>query len=390
MTPVWKTLRRLTELPTDARAELFAQADTPFNRYEFLSALELSGSVGEGTGWLPNHQIYTIGERILGLLIAYQKEHSYGEYVFDWAWADAYHQHQIPYYPKIVVAIPFTPVPCTKWFKVDDKLTVPLDISEAEAVKLLSQRQADSGISGVHHLFSAQRDPGSAEPDWINREGHQFHWFNRHPHTLAPYTCFEAFLAGMTARRRKTVKKERLKVSEQGIHCLWRTGTDVQPDEIEAFYRFYQLTYYKRGQQGYLNRAFFELIFQTMPTHIRLLVCYRDTEIVGTALYFVDSKTLYGRYWGGLPTLNCLHFEACYYQGIEYAIEHKLHCFNPGTQGEHKIPRGFEPITTHSHHRLYLEPFHQAVANFCQEEALHNRAYMAQCRTRLPFSCPTK
>ena len=162
MTPVWKTLRRLTELPTDARAELFAQADTPFNRYEFLSALELSGSVGEGTGWLPNHQIYTIGERILGLLIAYQKEHSYGEYVFDWAWADAYHQHQIPYYPKIVVAIPFTPVPCTKWFKVDDKLTVPLDISEAEAVKLLSQRQADSGISGIHHLFSVQREPDSA------------------------------------------------------------------------------------------------------------------------------------------------------------------------------------------------------------------------------------
>jgi len=374
----WHSLETLEDLPPEARARLFRKADTPFNRFEFLHALESSGCVTLQTGWRPFHQILKIDEQIRGILICYQKFHSYGEYIFDWSWAEAHHRHQVPYYPKLSIAIPFTPVPCSKWL-TDSHIT------ELEAVSLLREREAEKGVSGIHHLYSQGEQTDWENAGWIYREGLQFHWFNRPSSSHALYHDFDDYLQEMTARKRKSIKKERRRVQQQGINCLWRSGSEVGSDELEAFYQFYQLTYYKRGQQGYLNFAFFQTLLLTMPEQIRLLVCYQGAKIVGSALYFVSDDTLYGRYWGALPQQDLLHFEACYYQGIEFAIGHRLNSFNPGTQGEHKIQRGFIPTLTYSNHHLYSAPFHQAIARFCREEKLFNRAYMKECRERLPF-----
>ncbi|WP_196492511.1 GNAT family N-acetyltransferase [Psychrosphaera haliotis] len=195
---------------------------------------------------------------------------------------------------------------------------------------------------------------------------------------------FDDFLSVLTARKRKMIKKERNKVS-QLFSFYWKRGNEITDDELEAFYLSYQSTYLKRGRAGYLNKTFFKQIFSTMANKVRLLLCNYEDKVVASALYFVDDETLYGRYWGALGEFEQLHFEACYYQGIEFCIEHKLKRFNPGTQGEHKIARGFKPIETNSLHTLALEPFHNAVEQFCIEEALHNSSYMQACDERLPY-----
>ena len=376
----WQTLNRLQDLPQAQTIRLFRQADTPFNRFEFLSALEASGCVGPQTGWLPHHQLLLEEGEVTGILIAYLKTHSYGEYVFDWAWAEAYHRHEIPYYPKLLSAIPFTPVPCSKWLSTSQ-------ISNLEALEGLRASYADTEVSGVHSLYPGDKlvDMSSHTEHWIHRQGHQFHWFNRHPVHLGPYRDFDDFLQGLTARKRKNIKKERKQFQEAGFNMVWRTGDEVNEVELEAFYAYYQHTYHKRGQQGYLTRRFFELIFASMPEQVRLLLCCQNDQIQGAALYFISEHTLYGRYWGSNDKHPLLHFEACYYQGIEFAIRLGLSCFNPGTQGEHKIARGFEPITTHSYHSLYLAPFQTAIRDFCAEEQRHNRDYMQVCRRHLPY-----
>ena len=373
----WTTLTCLSELSDKDRTYLFQFSNNPFNCYEFLSALESTGCVGEQSGWLPHHQLLTIEGQAVGLLICYQKQHSYGEYVFDWAWAEAYHRHNIPYYPKLLVAIPFTPVPVSKWL-------TSADITEELAVTALLERDG-SYVSGVHYLYPPEQQPSWHEEQWINRHGQQFHWFNEHPVDGREFQDFDDFLKSMTARKRKSIKKERAAIHQKGIRCVWRTGHEISGQELNAFYQYYHLTYFKRGHKGYLSREFFEAIFDNMPDAVRLLVCYQDSDIVAAALYFVSDDTLYGRYWGSNHQHELLHFEACYYQGIDYCLTHKLKCFNPGTQGEHKISRGFKPTLTMSYHHLTLPPFQQAIGRFCREEKLYNQEYMQSCSVRLPF-----
>lgn len=373
----WRTITSLSQLTENEIERCFSESDSPFNSLTFLSLLEQHGCVGGRSGWQPSHQLLLKDEQAVGLLIGYIKLHSYGEYVFDWSWADAYQRNGLQYYPKFLSAIPFTPVPTKKWLSSSS-------LSEQHALSMFLAEQPLGDISGVHYNYPQKPIDFGCE-QWIERHGCQFHWFNKHVETGARYTDFDDFLGSLTARKRKNIRKERNKVSQHGISCQWRTGSEVTEGELTAFYQFYQATYLKRGQQGYLNLAFFRHLFQEMDANIRLLVCYKDVTPVAAALYFVDNHVLYGRYWGCFDEYDVLHFEACYYQGIEYCIAHQIPCFNPGTQGEHKIPRGFEPVITYSYHHLQLDPFQDAVSRFCQEEKIHNSEYMQACRERLPY-----
>ena len=382
----WQILTNLSQLSPSQRKVLFAEPTCPFITFEFLDGLERHQCVGTQTGWSPCYFLYEQGLE-LGLFICYLKSHSYGEYVFDWSWADAYHRYGINYYPKLLSAIPFTPVPATKWL-TNSTLT------EQQAWQQVCQITEHSGITGAHLLFPL--DNFNKQADQIERQGCQFHWFNTHPETQQPYRDFEDYLASMTARKRKMIKKERLKVESAGFKCEWRRGHEISEEERALFYQFYHNTYYKRGQEGYLTRAFFDHVFDSLSDNVRLLVCQLNGRMVAGALYFIDNSHLYGRYWGreftprqdgesGSVEFDALHFEACYYQGIELAIEMGLSVFNPGTQGEHKIPRGFQPVITRSYHQLFLDPFHQAVEDFCLRERQHNSMYIRECETRLPF-----
>ena len=377
----WFCFPSLQTIPEDWRQQLFAEQDNPFTSEGFLSALEDSACVGKDSGWLPQYFVHKQDDK-MGLMLCYEKSHSYGEYVFDWSWADAYHRNGINYYPKLVAAVPFSPIPCTKWIGNSD-------IEELDAFAQIQQLVTDKSYSSFHYLFPAHADESmhsaSVEPQtWICREGHQFHWFNKNTEGRA-LGSFEQFLGMMTARKRKNINKERDKVRQAGVETYWRSGADISEAELQAFYHCYHLTYMKRGQSGYLNFEFFTQLCRNLPQQVHVLFCHKQEQIIAAAMYLSASDTLYGRYWGCLQEAEFVHFEACYYQGIELAIARGFTCFNPGTQGEHKIARGFVPTTTYSYHQLTLPPFHTAVNQFCQEEKAHNRAYMSACAERLPF-----
>lgn len=359
----------------DWREQIFSKNEQPFTSFEFLSALEDSGCLNEKSGWLPQYFVYNNADE-LALLMCFEKSHSYGEYVFDWAWADAYHRNGIHYYPKLICAVPFSPVPCSKWIGTSS-------LSELDAFLQVRELTQEVEYSSFHYLF-----PDSSieinENNWIPRQGHQFHWFNQNEQGNL-IGSFEEYLNLMTARKRKNIKKERTKVRQAGFQCYWKNGHEVSASELHHFYHCYHLTYLKRGQSGYLNQEFFQLLCERLGEKVQICFCTKDDNIVAAALYIVGKDVLYGRYWGSLEQTDLLHFEACYYQGIEFAITHKLKVFNPGTQGEHKISRGFKPTLTYSFHHLSLEPFHDAVKQFCREEKHHNKLYMKECQQRLPF-----
>lgn len=371
----WFCFPTLAAIPQLWRDQLFSDNDNPFTSQGFLLALEQSGCIGKDSGWYPQYYVYQQGSE-LGLLLSYNKSHSYGEYVFDWAWADAYHRSGIHYYPKSVAAVPFSPIPCNKWLGNSS-------LTELAAYQQVSRLLPESELTGFHYLFSKQPLVVDSE-HWVMRQGHQFHWFNQDLNGQR-LTSFEHYLEQMTARKRKSIKKERNKVQQAGVSCYWRSGEAVTQQELEVFYQCYHATYIKRGQSGYLNLAFFQLLCQYLPQQVQILFCQKAGNIIAAAMYLRSDDTLYGRYWGCLEQGDLVHFEACYYQGIEFAIAHRLQVFNPGTQGEHKIARGFKPIVTYSYHQLALAPFQAAIKSFCQQERVHNRAYIQQCMEKLPF-----
>ena len=404
----WQLIHSVNDIEPELQRQIFAHSDNPFTSLAFLLALEQSHCIGESSGWIPHYFLYK--ENIykehlyknnnetptqFGLFISYLKMHSYGEYVFDWAWADAYQRNGLNYYPKLLAGVPFSPIPCSKWLS-------NTSISELEAFAQIRQfAQQKFDISSSHYIFPAQRllsekqelvvsgSDLTENTKWIEREGHQFHWFNKAEDGCL-LTSFEQYLSLMTARKRKNIKKERNKVAQYGITPQWRSGAEVSNTELEAFYQCYQSTYYKRRQTGYLNLDFFQKICASMQQQVQILFCYREGSIIAAALYICSEQTLYGRYWGAIEDNDILHFEACYYQGIEFCINHKLTSFNPGTQGEHKISRGFIPTKTYSYHFIELEPFHEAIDNFCQQEKQQNQNYMQACETRLPFKTRIK
>ncbi|WP_151705449.1 GNAT family N-acetyltransferase [Nitrincola alkalilacustris] len=349
--------------------------DYPFLRHEFLQALERSGCVSASTGWQPLHLRLEQEGNLVGVMPLYLKNHSYGEYVFDWAWADAYSRHGLDYYPKLLTAIPFTPSQGPRF-----GISIPLEQAIpaiAQAIRVLCERFQ---TSSWHGLFteSITKDHFSS-CGMLPRLGTQYHWHNE------GYENFDDFLSRFASRKRKNLKKERQKIREQGIEIRVVEGSNIHDGLLEEFYRCYQLTYLKRGQRGYLNLDFFRLIRNTLPQHLMMVVAETREKTVAVALSFKSSNTLYGRYWGSLDEYENLHFEACYYRGIEYCIEQGLRWFDPGAQGEHKIQRGFKPIETWSVHWIEEPGFRQGIRQFLTDETRLMRQRMLHLSEGLPF-----
>ena len=356
-----------------------AVGEGPFLRYEFLHALEQSNCCSDDSGWLPQHLVVESDNTLIAIIPGYLKTHSYGEYVFDHAWANAYHQHGLPYYPKWIAAIPFTPVTGTRILTTENT-----HINESLLEQILTAIQSinNKDISSCHWLFTNKNTQKilRQNPNLLTRYSVQFQWHNYR------YGCFDDFLNALTSRKRKEIKKTRNKLVEQGITYQHLTADDITDDDINFFVRCYQSTYLKRsGHVGYLNAQFFHLLRNTMSDNMLLVVASRHQTPVASALFFYDDTGLYGRYWGALEQISGLHFGCCYFEGIEFAIKHDLPLFNPGTQGEHKILRGFEPIYCQSQHCLYSSPFQQAVATFLHQETQHVAEYFNQAQDVLPF-----
>ncbi len=352
--------------------------DDPFLRHAFLAALEHSGSADGKSGWQPLHlSCRDAAGALVGALPLYLKSHSYGEFVFDWAWADAYQRHGLSYYPKLVAAVPFSPVPGMRLL-----LGAGMD-QEKTAAALLDALQVlakELKVSSVHCLF-----PQEAELSLWNNAGYltrhdcQFHWHDR------DYRDFEHFLAGFTADKRKKVHRERRRIAEAGIVMRWLSVPELDGRLMDALYRFYTATYLKRGRTPYLKRRFFEEIRETMPGALVVNFAFLNNEPVAAAICLRGGDTLYGRHWGSEQEYHSLHFEACYYQGIEYCLREGLKHFNPGTQGEHKISRGFEPTYTYSCHWLAQPEFRAAIDEYLRREQHQIAAYLRETGEHLPF-----
>ena len=348
------------------------QTDYPFIQHAFLAALEQSGSVGDGTGWQPCHLIVRNAGQLMAAMPLYRKTHSYGEYVFDWSWANAYTEHQLPYYPKLVNAIPFTPA-------TGPRVAYRNQEAHQAIYNAISQQLAAGKASGFHSLFPNIPSVKNAPP-LLQRLGCQFHWFNHN------YADFNHFLADFSSRKRKNLNKERQKIPAQNIAVTVTEGDQLTTEDWQGFYYLYQQTYLKRsGHNGYLTGGFFKAIGQHLKTHTLLVRAYQNNALIAGALYFYDSQILYGRYWGAIEEYDGLHFECCYYQGIQIAIQKKLKRFDPGAQGEHKIQRGFVPVLTQSYHQIAHPNFSHAIAQFLEEEKAHNYQYCNKSREYLPF-----
>lgn len=358
--------------------DALAGSDYPFLRHSFLQALEDSGAACAESGWQPQHLLLHEAGQLCGLMPLYIKSHSYGEYVFDWSWANAYERYGHDYYPKLLTAIPFTPATGPRLVLRDDldrDKVIPAVVSQMQA------RAEQLNASSLHILFP-DLDETSAwqQAGLMRRSGPQYHWFNR------DYQCFENFLADFSSRKRKNLRKERRVVAEQGLRLERLRGDAVSEAQWRFFFHCYQLTYAKRsGHGGYLSEAFFQAIAHAMPEQLLLVLAYHEDKPVAAALNFEGRDTLYGRYWGCVREYDFLHFEACYYQGIEHCIERGLSRFDPGAQGEHKIQRGFTPIRTYSNHWLADPAFADAVQRFIVEEDAHIDAYLQEAAELLPF-----
>lgn len=352
-------------------------SDYPFLRHAFLSALESSGATTRDSGWQPQHLLIEHDGALIGHMPLYLKYHSYGEYVFDWSWADAWHRNGLEYYPKLLSAIPYTPATGPRLSLASD-CDIP---ALREAVGRFLCEQAGETGSSLHVLFTSEGEDGYWQQAGLSRRiAPQYHWFNRN------YDSFDDFLATFSSRKRKSLRRERRLVAEAGVTLQRIEGRDITAQHWRHFYHCYQMTYTKRsGHGGYLNQAFFESLGKSMPEHLLMVLAERDGDAIACALNFHDSETLYGRYWGCIREVECLHFEACYYQGIEYCIERGLRRFDPGAQGEHKIQRGFEPVETRSRHWIVDERFREAVERFLQDEAPHIERYLGDARQLLPF-----
>ncbi|NND44620.1 MAG: N-acetyltransferase [Xanthomonadales bacterium] len=352
--------------------------DNPFLRHDFLEALEATACVSPETGWTPQHLVLRREGVVAAAMPLYLKSHSQGEFVFDWAWAEAYARHGLAYYPKLLTAVPFTPstgprIACAEGVGLSDVATA--------VVAAVRERAESLGASGWHLLFPGRDLREAVAAQGLHaRHDVQFHWRNR------GYDDFEAFLSRLRASRRKSIRKERKQVSRAGIQVRRIAGDALGDREWDAFFRCYRHTYLRRsGHGGYLDRGFFQRLRQTMPESLMLVVAERGDRLLASALFLRDSRRLYGRYWGALEQVDCLHFECCFYQGIEYCIEQGLEVFDPGTQGEHKLLRGFEPTETTSLHWLRDPRFHAAIGDYLRRERSGVREYAQQAGALLPF-----
>jgi uncharacterized protein len=342
----------------------------PFLSHAFLSSLEDSGSVGAGTGWTPAPiLIEDEAAHLVSAAPAYLKTHSQGEYVFDHGWADAWESAGGQYYPKLQVAVPFTPVPGPRLLGARPQQL----LAALEAVTVQNE------ISSAHITFIDEAGALECERRaWLIRHGIQYHWFNR------GYSTFDDFLAALTSRKRKAIRKERADARE-GLEFRALRGAEIGRAEWDAMWRFYQDTGGRKWGHPYLTRGFFDLVGERMDDRVLLLLAYRGSQSIAGALNFIGSDTLYGRYWGCTEEVPFLHFELCYYQAIEWAIDHSLAAVQAGAQGEHKIGRGYEPVITRSAHFILNRSFRDAVADFLETERAAIATEIEWLRRDLPY-----
>ncbi len=345
----------------------------PTLRHAFLQGLEESGAVSSRTGWAPCHVTLWEGSRLEGAIPAYVKTHSWGEYVFDWAWAEAYQRAGLAYYPKILAAVPFTPVPGSRILSHDPA-------SRSALVLGLETARQQAGASSIHVLFADDRDGDDlSQAGFKSREGLQFHWCNDH------YADFDAFLATFNHDKRKKIKQERRRLHETGMYFEWKTGECIRPDDWLFFEECYRHTYLQHGAHPYLDGRFFRMLGERMAGQALLIMAMRNGNPVGCALNLIGEDRLHGRYWGAVEYWPGLHFETCYYQSIEYCIRHGLRFFEGGAQGEHKLARGLLPVRTQSWHKLANSVFSGAVARFLEKETRGVEHYRNELLEHGPF-----
>ena len=413
--------------------------DTPFMSFGFWQALSDTGAIGEKAGWLPIYILIhrsndiandvteealssaklsaeQIGQPI-AVMPVFIKGHHQGEFVFDHAWAQAYAQYGLDYYPRLVTSAPYTPITGQRlWLAESEALNADILKAAIAGVDDIAQQVGASGWHGlfvtsemaaiantalptdidIEMAFNSQANGDEAKPielPILERQGCQFLWQNKYlSKDSQPFTDFEAFLSTLRAKKRKTIRAERRKVAEQGIICQRKCGDAITEEDWKTFYHCYVMTYAVRGQQPYLTLDFFKKLAASMPEHLMMAQAFdTNADIIASSLFLYDkpeskNATLYGRYWGALGEYDSLHFELCYYQGIEFAIEQGLTYFDPGTQGEHKLIRGFIPTKTHSLHRIYDGRFVPAISDFCAKDRLHMAHYREQAFEALPFN----
>lgn len=365
----------LSEIGQDAwDALVAAQANAnPFLSYAFLHALHESGSASADSGWQPQFLALFDGDRLAAAMPLYVKMHSYGEYVFDWAWADAYHRNGLEYYPKLLSAIPFTPVSGPRLMAVDAH-------ARGALIAVLRATQKASGVSSTHILYPPEEQAQElADAGFMLRSGVQFHWLN------AGYASFDEFLDTLEKKKRKNIRAERRKVAQAGVTLRRVRGADATACDWRLFNKCYQRTYAAHHSTPYLNLDFFERIGRTMPENILLVIAEREGKAIASSLVIHSADTLFGRYWGELEHVPCLHFETAYYQPLEFCIEQKIAVFEGGAQGEHKMARGFLPTKTWSAHWLAHPSFSDAIERFLEREQSGIDDYLDELNERNPF-----
>ncbi|MDZ7804510.1 GNAT family N-acetyltransferase [Thiohalophilus sp.] len=350
----------------------------PFVRYEFLRALEKHNAVGELYGWYPQYVLIEEDGVPVAAAPMYIKDNSYGEFVFDWAWADAWHRAGLHYYPKLVVAIPYTPATGPRLLVRPDK---DFDTCAAQLIDAATQHAQQTGMSSLHWLFTDARDTPRFETDsrYLMRLGCQFHWQNN------SYRDFDDYLSHFTQQKRKKVKRERRMVQEQGVEIEIRHGDEMEAEHWDIYHRFYRNTFERKSGIPTLSQGFFMEIGETMPRNVVVVLARYQGEYVAAAFNICGHDTLYGRHWGCSHDFHSLHFEACYYQGLDYCIEHGLQRFEPGAQGEHKISRGFLPVPTWSAHWIAHEGFREGLTRYLDHEREAVEDYMLELEAHSPF-----
>ncbi len=356
-------------------------SSTPFVSIAYLRALHHSKSAVAETGWAPHFLTLERAGRVAAACPLYLKDHSYGEYVFDWAWADAYRRHGLDYYPKLVDAIPFTPVPGPRLLARSHEERVLL-------VRAIEQLGRSAKLSSAHLLFLDEADQAAArEAGWSMRSTVQFHWINREP---APYTDFAEFLSCLQREKRKKIQQERRRVADAGVTFTAASGDEIDEADWDFFYRCYALTYRAHHSTPYLTRDFFARTAATMGRNWLLFTAWRDGKRIATSLIAIDPerKAAFGRYWGAVEQVNCLHFDACYYQPLAWCIAHGYRRFEGGAQGEHKMARGLMPVQTWSAHWLAHPQFARAIDDFLEREGAGVETYLDELNERRPFKTP--
>jgi uncharacterized protein len=367
-------LNRINEVEANQWNALI-EDNNPFSRHEFLTALENHHCVGEQFGWIPRHIVIFDENILVGAMILYEKYNNYGEFVFDHAWHHAYQSYQLNYYPKLVSAIPYTPATGNRLLAKNQQQEI-----YALLLETLFEICEKNDLSSFHCLFPLKNEFELLQQQGLfTRQDCQFHWHNQN------YSCFDDFLDQLRSKKRKNIRQERKKVNHSGVTLRQLNGHTASASDWQIFNHFYQRTFLEKSGMATLNLGFFMEIAQTMPDQILLVLAEINGETIAGSLMFKSDSRLYGRHWGCIEHMDYLHFETCYYQGIDYCIKHHLQVFEPGAQGEHKVARGFSPVLTQSNHYIKDDRFKAPIQHFCNEEVKHIELYMKHINQHNPY-----